>query len=315
MSYDIVYARQFIRCSKGVIPLVLIGPSNCYTPTFKGRERRVREWAPLFHDPVMTEEALMQTVESCCGKQYQEHFKWHSKWVDDKGFRSFIRNGIRDAMSIEDILSASRMDALYCKLTIWTKSDSHCYEDLSRAVHTSQELEDWLDSAKQYHDARHESESIFFDMHFMTDQPLKIHKPSATSGAVVAMNKNGYIRAVTPTSISMSPDPNDALVFASQADAYAQIPSYFHRRLRFVNAENIKRRKTWYYVIRAESGTHAGRYVQRLTRKYLRFCFEPKEAHHFPSKHAAEKYITQTLTPRLSSLCFTVQIDKERMAS
>lgn len=315
MSYDIVYARQFIRCSKGIIPLVLIGPSNCYTPTYKGRERRVREWAPLFRDPVMSEDALMQTVESCCGRQYQEHFKWHSKWVDDKGFRSFVRNGIRDAMTIEEILSASSMNALHCKLTIWTKPDSHRFEDLSKAVRTTQELEDWLDEAQQYYEARHEEESIYFDMRFMTDQPLKIHKPAASATPVVAMNKNAYIRAVTPTSISMSPDPNDALVFASQAEAYAQIPQYFHNKLRYVKAECVQKKKEWCYVIRVESGTHTGRFVQKLTRKHLRFCFEPKEAHHFPSKQAAEKYITQTLTPRISSLCFTVQTDKERMAS
>ncbi|MBQ8616790.1 MAG: hypothetical protein IJ418_04665, partial [Clostridia bacterium] len=221
----------------------------------------------------------------------------------------------RDAMSIEEILSASSMNALHCKLTIWAKPDSHRFEDLSKAVHTTQELEDWLDNAQRYYESRHGEESIYFDMRFMTDQPLKIHKPDASTAAVVAMNKNAYIRAVTPTSISMSPDPNDALVFANQAEAYAQIPQYFHYKLHYVKAETVQKKKEWCYIIRVESGTHAGRFVQKLTRKHLRFCFDAKEAHHFPSKQAAEKYISQTLTPRISSLCFTVQIDKERMAS
>jgi len=34
--------------------------------------------------PLMTAEELMAKAQSWTGGEYQEHFKWHSKWVDDK---------------------------------------------------------------------------------------------------------------------------------------------------------------------------------------------------------------------------------------
>ena len=46
MSYEIIYGRQFVRTTRGIIPLMLIGPSNMTEGS--GRHiRRIRGWTNL----------------------------------------------------------------------------------------------------------------------------------------------------------------------------------------------------------------------------------------------------------------------------
>ena len=103
MSYEIVYDRRFIRSPLGITPMILAGSNNCYEPMPNGRERRERSWSPLFNEPTIPEEALMARVQGCCGGQFQEHFKWHGKFVDDAGFVAFVRNGVKGTLTLEEL--------------------------------------------------------------------------------------------------------------------------------------------------------------------------------------------------------------------
>ena len=62
MGYTIVYARTFIKTTKGIIPLVLHGSNNC-TEFVNGREVRERSW-DIYHDKLceLPEDKFMETV-------------------------------------------------------------------------------------------------------------------------------------------------------------------------------------------------------------------------------------------------------------
>lgn len=114
MSYDIVYERQFVRLPDNrIIPLILVGSNNVTEPHWVGAkcyERRARDWSIFFNAKgiAWTEEELRELVQSCVPSTYNEHFKYHSKWVDDDGFVKFFENGIKNAKTIEELKELSR---------------------------------------------------------------------------------------------------------------------------------------------------------------------------------------------------------------
>ena len=149
MSYEIVYDRRFIRSPLGITPMILAGSNNCYEPMPNGRERRERSWSPLFNDPAIPEEALMARVRSCCGGQFQEHFKWHGKFVDDAGFVAFVRNGVKGALTLEELQEYAHCGSLSCALSIWYRnSNGTNRRELSRTVGTTDELVQWIGEAR-----------------------------------------------------------------------------------------------------------------------------------------------------------------------
>lgn len=86
MSYEIVYAREFLKTKDGrIIPLVLMGSNNCWTRTYTGRDRRERHWLALLsrsgESPAMTVEELLKRVYKCIPSEYQEHFVRNGKLV------------------------------------------------------------------------------------------------------------------------------------------------------------------------------------------------------------------------------------------
>lgn len=105
MSYTIIYDKKFVKTEKGIIPIVLAGSNNCYMVNHRGQEVRSREWGPFrFAQVPMSAEDIMAEVNGMVPSTYNEHFVYNSKWVDDKGFVSFFESGIKNAMTLEEIL-------------------------------------------------------------------------------------------------------------------------------------------------------------------------------------------------------------------
>lgn len=108
MSYEIVYAREFIKTSDGrIVPLVLCGSNNTWETTYSGVCRRVRHWFPICigqgENPAVTPDELMAKVMSSVPSSYNEHFVRNGKWVDDAGYVRFFKNGIKKAKTLEKL--------------------------------------------------------------------------------------------------------------------------------------------------------------------------------------------------------------------
>ena len=146
MSYTIMYDRQFLKTSRGIIPLALYGDNNV-TERVNGHERRERHWGVYANGKTeFTPDEYMSLIQSWCGSEFQEHFVFHGKWVDDNGIVAWAKNGIKNALTIEEIRKIVPVQSITCYISVWGKDYSHRNEDW-RYCNTTEQLEQWLDMA------------------------------------------------------------------------------------------------------------------------------------------------------------------------
>ena len=113
MSYTIEYDKIFLKSGAGYTPLWLAGDSNCYEGSGRN-QRRVRDWSVFMSQLGVTEEKLMERIQPLLGGPYQEHWQRRGKWVDDKGLVTWVKNGCKNAVSIEQLIEANRFGAIKC---------------------------------------------------------------------------------------------------------------------------------------------------------------------------------------------------------
>lgn len=303
MSYEIVYDRQFIRTPLGIVPLVLVGSNNCTEFTARGRERRVRNWGVFFNEPVFSEEDLLRRTESCCGNSYQEHFKRNAKWVDDEGFRRFMRNGIASALTLEEIRAFKPNLTLHCYLDVWGKRDLDHKRELRTWVRTSEELVAWIEQARKRLSERTESEELYIGMSFPENEPLKLGTNRQIQGRVVARKGAYYIGAIDEFgSVTQTKDPAAAMIFDSTEDAMSKLPYWIRPSVRFIKAETVEARQNFRICILIDS---TDMYVRGLTARRLMTTFAKSDARRFASEKAAEQYINKHLVPKFPNHTFT----------
>lgn len=307
MSYEIVYDRRFICTPLGITPLILAGSNNCYEPMPSGRERRERNWSVLFNFPVATEDELMNAVQGCCGGEFQEHFKWHGKFVNDAGFVSFVQNGIANAVTLEELDEYARCGSLRCGLSIWYKnSDGKNCRVLERSVQTTDELVQWIADAKERMANRFEREEIYYSMGFFGREPIRMPTRKTIAGPVVAKRGQSYVTNCAPGRLETHGDVSKAMVFANIDDAVSRLSPYFVRGTRFIKAENAKARSGWRFCIRVQGGSRDGMYMEKLTRSRFHMGLDQAYARRFPDRKTAERYIEKHLNGRFHVPGFTV---------
>ena len=146
MGYTIIYDKKFIKTNGGVIPLVLAGSSNCYTSTYAGREKRERSWCCFsYKGPCPSAETLMEEVFKDIPSNHNEHFVYNGKWVDDNGFVNFFKSGIRNALTLEELLDKYVVFDLKVSLQIKDLDSDKEYKPttcaFSKMCQTNEELE------------------------------------------------------------------------------------------------------------------------------------------------------------------------------
>lgn len=137
MSYDILYGKQFIKVDDNrVIPFVLIGSNNLYEAG--NNNKRVREWSNTYaHSEgkrvIVENDTLLanidkyreQTMERCAEnvKEYKDESwayddkRWgyhtsvamygkHTSTTSFGMYKSFFKNGIKEAMTVEELYDA-----------------------------------------------------------------------------------------------------------------------------------------------------------------------------------------------------------------
>ena len=307
MSYEIVYDRRFIRTPLGITPLILAGSSNCYEPMPGGRERRERNWSPLFNLPAASEDELMAMVQGCCGGKYQEHFKRNGKFVDDAGFVNFIRNGINSAVTLEELDRVTHCGSLRCALSIWYRDsyDSN-RKELGRSVCTTEELVRWITEARQRVANRSEREEIYYSISFSSREPIHFPVRKAIDGPVIAKRGTSYVSNCWPGRLETSGDISKARVFTDTNEAIDMLSPYFVKGTRFMKAENAKARQSWCFCIRVQGGPRDGMFMERLTRSRFHMTYHQNDARRFPDSKTAERFIEKRLKGRFSVPGYTV---------
>lgn len=176
MSYTIVYAREFLKTNDGrIIPLVLSGSNNLWEGR-RHNDRRVRSWGTwLIQDrtsPAIQPAELLANVKSLIPSTYNEHFKRCGKWVDDGGLVRFFENGVKKALTYEELSAqACYMPTLYGVIRV-TNNGGNFDESHRTYIQSSDELDAFLDFVDEYIRDNQE-EKCYVSIEFDFDEPIK----------------------------------------------------------------------------------------------------------------------------------------------
>ena len=262
MSYTIVYDRRFLKCRDRYIPLALSGDNKVTEINYStGREVRCRSWSTFIYDYDMllgTAEKIMEIVAKYHPKDSHngEGFKFHGNWMDDAAAYRFSENGIRDAMTIEDIAWQTGENCLIGEIRVYQKDYTYD-KDLSSKqayLHTSDEIYEWVENAKKVRqeilDAG-KANSAYVCLGFSGPRPLKVSVIRDRNIPYIAEYRKrlgkgrlvkSYVEQADSSRMSYTQDHEKAMVFHNIDDAYLRIPRWARDSIALVPAGTVTKR-------------------------------------------------------------------------
>ena len=239
MSYSIIYGRQYIKTSRGIIPLILEGESN--VSMFSGmREVRARDWqawAKVKGRIELREEEICSIAEARYGgrtadEEVAVRLQGRTGFPNGESLRRYLVHGIKYAMPIESIVEILPRQALFGWIG-YEACGSYKAELSTDDIRTTPELEDWIDAAT-CRIAELEAHDTHADIHliFKGHTPLNIESVGRSRtifGPVYAKLHHCYVTAYSNTSVSTQKHAvgmQNAIRFDSVADAESKLPKY-----------------------------------------------------------------------------------------
>lgn len=114
MSYDILYDRLYIKAGDNLyMPVIQSGSNNCFEYSWRGREIPEKNWSNLEGTGSQRTRKLFRTKEELAelgkeigdiNREYGDSGLWktRNKVWDAKALESFIANGWKEAMTVEE---------------------------------------------------------------------------------------------------------------------------------------------------------------------------------------------------------------------
>jgi len=201
MSYTLVYDKKFLKTKNGYITLVLAGSSNCYNVRYDGREVRERSWCAFnYAEQPKSEADIMAMVHSELPSTYGQHFMYNGKWVNDKGLVNFVQSGIKNALTLEELIGKYLVFGLHVSVTAKDLTSDKEFKPsitlMTKYCKTNEELEEALAEAE----AAIKSQSkdaypyVNYSFGFEKTRLETRHKKSRRRSKPSAMKAGAYIR-------------------------------------------------------------------------------------------------------------------------
>lgn len=306
MSYEILYDRKFIRTSRGIVPMVLSGSSNCTETAWNSRgkayERLERHWWAWVPRTLSTkdhpEADYLNAIANICGERGSDYelARWNGQWLTCRQWHRWFRNGCNSAMSIEEYLSSNHSQSFNAYISIYTGADRFTHtQEMEVFIRTTEELESWLDKAndreKEIRSELNGACNIYLCLSFSSNEPLKM-SPREVKGEVVAKRRNSFLKDYEKDRcLIFTSNPLEAKVFPSIEIAKQELGSGW-TSVRFVKA--AKQLHPMNYSLRVLHGRLSGRYILRKTKGHLFPAFSIDDAKRFPSRSAAINFAKET---------------------
>lgn len=304
MSYQIVYGKSFIKTTKGIIPLILSGSSNCWD----ANNRRERCWTVgfnAFKQVLMTSEAIMQGVDDMIAKQeaqgYFEMFVYSGKWITKEQFVNFYKNGIKNAKTIEQIIADGKQKKygtpslnVYLSFCGYENEVFKQYKIESRAIKTTEELEKAITELLP----RTNEKDIFLNVRFDVNEPITFKPTSSefTGKAILKYKAHYVVKSDVLHRMVTTKSKEQATVFTSyqEAETYRKtLDDYFANAITIVKFTLPPTRDQYIYFT-DEKGSEG--YFTKATRGGgFRYSYEPSKAFTYSE---AEKIIAKMMQYR-----------------
>lgn len=296
MGHTIIDCRTFIKTTRGIIPLVLGGSNNCYDivrgKDFKLRELRERYWSVLLDLVELPEEEILAKFENLIPDNSIECWVYNGKWLNGAQAQKWFARGVKDAAPLEDILSSNPgIGHLFLALMSYASSERL----LERRVKTTDELEGWLDEARETV-KEHEGYHIFMSFSDLRrgERLRPVRKTEVRGPLVVQKRGYGYVAVFNKMDGHMTvqyvKDARAAIIYPSAeaaAEAMGDLIGRFGLELKSVTHKMMAPRP---YAVQCMSGAYAGKYLKKTVRNGLMYTSFVNQAQKFVSeKDAAAK--------------------------
>lgn len=267
MSYMIVYDKQFVKTSTGISAIVLHGDNNVW----ETNKRRARDWHCWALD--MTKDELKEYF-SKWHNESNEHFKTNGKWLDNDGLDRWVKNNIKNALPIEDVLLANPYVSFECFLSVTNSSipygqKGHWTIELKEFIRTTEKFENWIQKAKERIAGKTTEEYINVITSFSTENLKHTRTSKEITGKVIAKKGKRYVYEVKDNHWrTIGPEIEKAMIFENVEEAKRLCTG---DGMTFINAEKaLEKNKEKQYVIRIENhGSNIG-YVASVTKSNIR---------------------------------------------
>ena len=304
MSIYIEDDRKVIQTSRGYIFMCLGGDNNVTEARWVGGKRgwteaRARFWSHLNHQILeATEPEIMAFCERVySGRPEHDVFRKGGKNVLCKEMPNYFRSGIRRAQSIETLLAANRGQSLEGTVIVYpTKGSCSNTREMSQFLHTTQELEEWLDLARvAYRQHIADGTECYIHLAFSGNEPLRYACSNGDSDTEIVIKDksrkhNSYVCDFIPgRQLSFTGDLEKALIFDSEESARAAIGSCW-RDIRIVTYASQLKAVSKPFIILFGSGALCGRYLQKQSSTKVYGSLAADRAMHFASIAAATRY-------------------------
>ena len=239
MSYEIVYDRKFLKVDDKIIPLALHGSNNCYQSTYNGRWKRERNWSPIYINSnamiALTEDELMEKINSICDGEDYERFMRNGKWIKNKELITFFKNGIKLAKTIEEMNEEYYCGDLTGYFSIWSDECNGKQENLVK-INSSDDLRQFLINAQiklNEKDAKDTKECVYICLRFDSDNitPRVKKKKKAKERltdyyAIYLKSSGGYLTRLTRGRMWSSHYTHMVKQFPTEKEALRYIKKY-----------------------------------------------------------------------------------------
>lgn len=302
MRYYIEDDKKVIKTSRGFIFMCLGGDNNVTESRWrngKWYEVRARSWCHMNHQILEAPEA--EIMDFCqrvyTGDPEYQVFKKGGKWVCYKDMPNYFRDGMRRAQSLEALLQANRGQSLEGTVVVYaSKASCDRNSELHMFLHTTQELEDWLDEAKALYQRRiADGKDCYIHLEFSGNEPLRYGASDKTCEVVIkstSKRSRSYLCSfIYNRQISFTDDLEKALVFESEEDAWNAIGRCW-KDLKAVSyaSQTKEANKPFLLLFRGGNSSLAGSYLQKRSSAHLWGTREPRYAMTFATLNAATRY-------------------------
>ena len=313
MSHTIVYDRLFLRCEDRYIPFCLYGSSNVTQFSYKThKEIREREWHTFTYNDEMilgTADQIMDTVKKYHPGENRENFTFHSHWMNDAQVIIFFANGIKRAVTLEEIKKQANQ-SLECYIGAYVPDeDIKNYPNSERWMHEHYErlliccpyntgdLIQWIENAKKEKTRllnTGKARSAYINIRCNSEEPIKAFPRSVINEPCYMYAPGmGYVENHTHDRVSFtsSADWEKAKLFQNSDEAYLTADLFPNiGAVKLIPAINLMKKKESGTVIMSIETYGKRRYIEKKTRKWVYFTHLPELAKRFRTEKEALRW-------------------------
>lgn len=289
MGYTIEYVRQFLVSKAGYTPAWMAGSNNCTQIDWATRrEIRERSWSIWGNFLGVTEADLVAFAESCAN-EYDQHWMSNGKFLTNDGVVRWVKNGVKRAASIEEVLHANQMSSAHCYVSVWGKGlDDHSNE-LSKYISSTEELDGWIEKAKALIEKeKADGKSCYPVIEFRQRdfvKPIQNRAAKNPEKSWFLKSGKGYVSELSPTHMVVSKDPKKALRLDSQTAQYELENNRMLQGTHFSLVDADKPLQPYNAIIQDSDGC----YLAQNGSRSIHLTHQQTYAKKYPNLAAAEK--------------------------